>query len=654
MPTPYITTKLDKYYLTLSLLISILVISWVLYYCQFGFDFTDEGYYLSQISNPFAYKYTLTQFGFIYYPLNNVLDGNIVYFRQANLIITFMLGWMLSFCFLKQLLNNPLSNNYWLLIMSASFATTTLVYPYAMPTPSYNYLNLQGLMIFAFGMLLADKKTTNSSLIGWTLIGIGGFLTFMAKPSTAIALVVYSIIFLPLLNKMNFRLASYSLLIALSLLWFSAILIDGSIIFFFDRLEQSYKMTGLLNAGHTITKSILRFFEFKFMANPNLIIIFSILTISTAVITFLVWSGKKTLSFFHGISITIIATFNILIILNILISPFELTFYNDYLIYFFPAAVILFMLSVRLRGFYIFIVLFIWIIINVGIQEYLLYYRVLEHPYIIFLLFSLIVFVIIYFHKQYNIFTNTNWRLTLSFIFIPAIYSFGTNANYYLHGTQASIFLILASLPLLQSINVNQKILTVILTLTFAVQFSVINSINIRIQHPFRQPVSFLEKQQLIELGNPTSQLSINIVFADYIEDVISKAKQAGFKKGTGVIDLTGRSPGLLYAIGAKNVGTGWLQGGYYGSDTLAKEALNRVSCDEIAEAWVLYEKTRYRMISPKVLQFFGADINTDYSVAGTFDSPKGAGGYKESFKQFLFKPARNHEDALLACKVLK
>ena len=58
------------------------ILYWIFLYCSHGIDFTDEGFYLNWISNPFLYKASTTQFGYIYHPLFLLVEGNISKLRQ--------------------------------------------------------------------------------------------------------------------------------------------------------------------------------------------------------------------------------------------------------------------------------------------------------------------------------------------------------------------------------------------------------------------------------------------------------------------------------------------------------------------------------------------------------------------------------------------
>ena len=65
--------------------------------CRHGLEFTDEGFYWASIAYPRALSASATQFGFAYHPLYLALDGNLVLVRQANLLLTVLLGFSLAF-----------------------------------------------------------------------------------------------------------------------------------------------------------------------------------------------------------------------------------------------------------------------------------------------------------------------------------------------------------------------------------------------------------------------------------------------------------------------------------------------------------------------------------------------------------------------------
>jgi hypothetical protein len=162
------------------------------------------------------------------------------------------------------------------------------------------------------------------------------------------------------------------------------------------------------------------------------------------------------------------------------------------------------------------------------------------------------------------------------------------------------------------------------------------------------------EDNYKLDIGKSGSTLIISEGFGQYISEAIHVAKMAGFKEGTPMVDLTGQSPGILYALGASNIGTPWILGGYPGSDKFAVEALNRASCEDFSIAWLLTEANGPIKISSEILSSFGADLVKDFEIVGTVRTAEGAGGYREARLQQFFKPVRSVNIAMAACTASK
>ena len=252
------------------------IIGWLLCYSGYGIDFTDEGFYLTWMLNPFNYSASVSQFGFIYRPLYKILDGNVTYLRQTNILITFFLAWILSNIFLKKVYNIQSIAKLSQLIISGSIATasySSLIFAGLwLPTPSYNSLTLQSLLIAAIGLLLAEKYNTFKSLTGWCLIGVGGWLAFMAKPTTAFALVICVVFYLQFAGKFSLRFLIISVVVSLVLVVSSALIIDGSLIKFIERLKDGAEMYSILEGGHKAGK-IFRLNSFKLDIHGSLLLV---------------------------------------------------------------------------------------------------------------------------------------------------------------------------------------------------------------------------------------------------------------------------------------------------------------------------------------------------------------------------------------------
>lgn len=593
------TVFAERLTLAFSAIGTVFTLGWLLWYSRYGIDFTDESFYLVWLSNPFNYSVSATQFGFIYHPLYELLDGNIAALRQANILITFCLAWVLGNVFLKTVFGHQSLQRTHRLVIAGAVATASLVFLDSwLPTPSYNSLALQALLVAATGLLLADKKASRASIAGWFLLGVGGWLAFMAKPTTAAALGLCISFYLLAAGKFSVRLLVISLATAVGLLVLSALTIDGSIIAFIDRLKGGTELLKILGGGHTLAQ-LLRLDEFQLGGRAKLILIASTAVIFSAAYFF----QAKTKALVHGGPILSIAfaLANLAIVFGLTHQTLNTGQFQGLLLWAVPFAAILLGFSIyRFKG-----------------------------------LFQI---------------SRPQWVLGLTFLILPYAYAFGTNGNYWVLAANAGIFWVLAGLVLLSPLALNRKFPALLLPFGLAVQLVTVALVQTGIEAPYRQPQPLRDNDYKLEIGKPGSTLVLSKGFGQYFAEAINVAKQTGFKKGTPMIDLTGQSPGILYAMGASNIGQAWTIGGYPGSDKFAVEMLKKVSCEDLATAWLLAEPEGPRKITPGILLSFGSNMATDYEIVGTFKTAEGAGGYKEGRVQQLFKPVRLVDATIHAC----
>jgi len=590
---------MERVILSFSAIGTLFTLGWLLWYSRYGIDFTDESFYLVWMSNPFNYSVSITQFGFIYHPLYQLLNGNIVALRQANILITFFLAWVLSSIYLKTIYGDQALESKLRLIIAGGIATASLVFLTRwLPTPSYNSLALQALLVAAIGLLLADKKVSRVSVAGWALIGIAVWLAFMAKPTTAAALGLLIGFFLLFAGKFSVRLLAISVATAGGIIVLSAFIIDGSVIAFIDRLQGGVEQAKTLGDRHTLDQS-LRLDDFPLSGRAKLIlivttaVIFSSAYLSQAKIKAMAYGGAMLSMTFALMSLAIV---------------FGVTHKT----------------------------------LNVGKSQGLL---LLSIPFAAIL----VGFALCRFDGLAQI-SRLRWALALSFLLFPIAYAFGTRSNYWAWGSNAAIFWVLAGLVLLSPVASRLKFPPLLLTFCLAVQLVTVALVQIGIEAPYRQPQPLHENNYEIEIGRPGSKLMIAKDFGLYFSEAVDMAKRAQFVEGTPVIDLSGQSPGILYALGASNIGTPWTPGGYPGSDKFLVEALKRVSCEELSAAWLLTEPEGPRKISPEILSGYGADLTKDFEIVGTFMTAAGTGGYKEGRLQQLLKPVRPVHIATTAC----
>ena len=577
-------------------------LGWVLWHCRYGIDFTDEGFYLVWMSNPFRYSVSLTQFGFIYHPLYRLLDGNIAALRQANILITFFLAWVLSSVFLKTIYGRECLENAARYVISGTIATASLVFlSLWIPTPSYNSLTLQALLVTAIGLLLTDSWVSSWSIVGSVLMGLGGGLAFMAKPTTAAALALCSSVYLLAAGKFNLRLLGIMLSMALGFVTITALFIDGSIMAFINRLHGGLETLRTLRGTDSAVPALRLDLELGDRAKY-------ILAGSTAIIFCTAYfSQSKVRAICRGAALLSIAfaIASLAIVLEVSRKTMDAGYFQALLLCAIPFAAVL-----------------------VGFA--------------------------LYRFKGLAEIARHEWALMISFLLFPFLYTLGTSNNYWLMSGNAGIFWVLAGLVLLRPVASNRHFPAMLLSLGLAAQLVTVALVHAGIEEPYRQPHALRDDHYRLDIGKPGSTLILPDEFGKYVTDAVQSSQEAGFKEGTPMIDLTGQSPGVLYALGAHSIGTPWIIGGYSGSDGCAIEALKMGSCEELATAWLLTEPEGPLRISAEILSSIGATLATDFVPVGTLRTAEGAGGYKEVRIQQLLKPVRSPDIAMMACKAAR
>jgi len=592
------STIIEYCLVILSIVGALGILIWLMVYSRYGFDFTDESSYLVWGATPGLYDWSLSQFGFVYHPFYLLLGGDVVRLRIFNVLATLALSWFLVDIILKDTFSKGIRGKIQRLAMSFGFAIGVLVFfSVWVPSPSYNSLNLQALLVVAAGLFSAQAKINKESVIGWTLIGIGGWLAFMAKPSSAAALGVCVFFCLLLARKINFRLALLCSVSTLFLLVLSALLIDGSVTAFVGRLQTAMVFVEYLGGGHTL-QQIMRIDDFL-LTQEDVLVFRIALIISLVVSIFLYFSNR--FSRLLGFCCACLMLFAIIVmVIGRCVVKLEYSNFHGLLILVVPSSMLLLGICFYRRRFFL----------NLSLSRL---------------------------------------SVALAFALFPHIYAFGTNNNYWQVGSSAGFFWLLGGLVLLAPAIRGAKATFILLPLVLATQLVVVVLVQAGMESPYRQTQPLRLNSYTVEVGRSGSNLLLSEEYAAYLTQAITASKQAGFQPGTPVIDLSGQSPGMLYAIGATSIGQAWMIGGYPGSFKLATEALKRVSCEQLAVAWLLTEPEGPRSLSDSLVSSFGADPS-DYEVVASWSTAKGAGGFDQRPAQKLLKPVRNSNTSIKAC----
>ncbi|GAA3524017.1 hypothetical protein GCM10022234_20630 [Aeromicrobium panaciterrae] len=557
------SVRLQRVLSAASAVVSAVIVGVMLVACTRGFDFTDEGYYVVSIADPGLYSAGATQFGFVYHPLFELLGSDIVRLRQANVVLTFGLAWLLAYVLLRKLVDVRAQR----LAISAAVATASMmIFAIWVITPSYNSLALQGVMVTMLGVALVEERWW-----AWALIGLGGVIALLAKPTTALALAALVLLCLFAMRTFRWRGALVVGAVAVGTLAACALAIDGSLVEFWQRTADGADQMKLLDARHDV---------------------------SAAVRIDAIEPGERLLLLalaFAGIVVAVA-------------YARRLT----------AAVIVVALAAVAVLAVYGHVAE----VLGTNPQRALLFLAI---PAAALLVLDL-----------------RRAALAVTLLLLPLAYAFGSNGNYWQVGGSAAVLWVLAgvvavgrrSLPALAAVGIVSQVAIVAL---------------LAAGDPYRQLDPLADQTIATGIGSSTIHLGPGV--AAYVREASRVARDAGFEPGTPMIDLTGKSPGLLYALDAEPIGQAWMIGGYPGSDELAIESLELSGCKDVSTSWILTEFSGARSLSESVLVPFGATLADDYEVAGSWDTAPGVAGFADPVRQVLWRPTRSSQEALSACQ---
>jgi len=571
---------------------------WLFLQAKYGFDFTDEGFYIAWIADPFAYKASFSQFGFVYHPLYKLLGGSLVYLRQANLICTFILSFFFANQFFKcSAFDTTLERAPWYRLAAAySFAIVSMAFCQTwLLTPSYNSLALQGLLITFSGLIALENPRSISRIGPILLISVGGWLCFMGKPSTAAVLSALIAVYLAISRRLNVSQVCVTAVSALMLLTLSALVIDGSVVEFASRLQLGIGYVTSLKGGHS-SSALLRMDVFQLSSRGKLWLLS--FTGAIAVVLALVQTNNPKYWGFSAVCTLLTAVITIFISSQALIPALRFGQFQGLLFLSIPAAICL---------------------ANV--------WRIRKKPSFKF---------------------SIRYQLAFLLSVTPHMYAFGTNGNYWEAASDAGIFWVFAGLLL--SPTIFRSRIQWIFSLAVAAQLIVAILLSTAMDAPYRQPESIRSNNYSLPQVARAKDLVFSTSYGKYVEEVYVAAKKNGLKLNSPVIDLTGQSPGLIYLLGATNVGQAWIIGGYKGSNETAASVLQNVRCTTLSSAWLITEPDGPRNISDEALGAVGLHISKNYEEIYSWKTPLGSGGYVEQRTQHLLKPLQSEKNITKDC----
>ncbi|MDR9498516.1 MAG: hypothetical protein RI556_08770 [Hydrogenovibrio sp.] len=543
-------------------------------FMAYGLEFTDEGFYLNWISDPFSYEYGISNFGFFYYPFFKLLNENIVFLRQFNVFLIGGLSFFVAFIALGKFIQTvgrkeKLLLSFALSSLSLSLYSGTILFN---PTPSYNDLNFIGLLVVLAGWLIGvEAKNAKLIFVSSFLIALGGLLLFHAKPSTAV-LVGFAMLLIMLIrsNKRVFWVST-SFVIFLVLLLLTSFYISSGPMGLIERYITAYEIQSYLKSGHEFF-SLIRFDDFSFGKRTWL---YFLLLFAFLVTYFYLENGDKSVVWHNSILFLLIG----------------------FLIYYVDSGQFF----------------------NAGYYQGVFLLLLSLSPLVYFYTVSLAT--------KSTPSIKENFLILICFILVYS-YAFGTNNNYFIKYHIVFFFFALAGSVLLR----NHISLRSALVFIIVLQSVLILNLTKSYEYPYRQPQPLLDNTSHTKVH--TSQLLLEKNFSDYIMEVgVVKSKTSA----TNYIDLSGQMPTLAYVLDLKPIGVAWLLGGYPGSYEFAYQVLSKAGCRRFENAILLYESDGPRSIDISLLSEFGLDLERDFELVHQTSSPAGAGGYQKPRKQYFY-----------------
>ncbi len=220
-----------------------------------GLGLTDDSFFLNWTISSQHYKYSVSEFGYVFHPLYRLVSGDLAFYRLLVLAIQAFAGLTLAWGILGFFGGASKATRT---AISLSLATATFwICLYGHITPTYNTLNLIGVLLALSGLLYATSeypapaRTKWEMLVPALILAAGLCLTALAKPTTAIATFALAIAWVALLRPPAWA----TLVLATGefgiLLFGTAVyLIDGSIVVFLQRKLDALAVLTNFATGH--------------------------------------------------------------------------------------------------------------------------------------------------------------------------------------------------------------------------------------------------------------------------------------------------------------------------------------------------------------------------------------------------------------------
>lgn len=189
--------------------------------------------------------------------------------------------------------------------------------------------------------------------------------------------------------------------------------------------------------------------------------------------------------------------------------------------------------------------------------------------------------------------------LTVLFLMSPVAFSFGTNMPLLAHSAIASLFASIALCLRLYRLGAARTITGP--ALAFALALMCAPALLTQwlawtdVHHTYRQVAPLAQQDSPRILGTEGSVVRVDQATARSLQALQQMARNAGLPADQDMLDMTGDSPGVIYALGARPLGSPWMLGGYPGSSAAIERVLQKVDTQRVRAAWLLISPDKSR-----------------------------------------------------------
>jgi hypothetical protein len=531
-----------------------------------GLDLTDEGYYLNSIRDPFLYKSSYSQFGFLLHPLYVLVGGKLVLIRLVGILLLVAAASILAVVFVRLPINSAIPQPNRRLLTIAWSATALLFYCLWIPTPSYNHLNLFGALVVFIGWLQIIGAAHDSAsrrgrrFTAIAICGAGFAIVALVKPTTAAAM---AIVLTPLTLVFGRRALMDIVaagVVAFVLVVLILIGIDGDPVNAVARYRSALHLNALSQSSHDWDGFSRTFtLHLKF---PDWLSL-GVMAALGPLVAVAIWLDRK-LALLLACGVVFVAQ-------GVLFHPLLIEPNTNYGVSNFSLG------ALTLTG-----LATTWLLMrrNPGNAD------------------------------------TTDWRylvVLLALLLAPVGFAFGTNTLIWWGAVRAGIFWIMGVVLLITLAAPPVARLRWIQFVTATCAFLLLQSIFYAVQSPYRLTGPLWEQTEWVSSATEPRMVKVDPATASYFRTLLAEGRSAGLQVGTPVIDMTGTAPSTLYVLGTEPVGLAWIAGGYPGSRELASYALSQFPRDTLQRSWILTAPAGHRPLPPDTLKDIGLSFPEGY-----------------------------------------